>query len=96
MSTINEFLEEELRKVDLEIDHYEHAIKHDKERLSFFVSVKQYLESSVKNVSIINDYEKNVKEFLEGSSSTLVQVGEDLFEKYKVEENMTVDKFGVK
>lgn len=47
---ISEYLKEELRKVDLEIAHYEHSLKHDKEKLEYFTHIKQHLESSIKNI----------------------------------------------
>lgn len=47
--TVTEYLEEELRKIDLEISHYEHSLKHDKEKLDYFTNVKQHLQSSLKN-----------------------------------------------
>lgn len=53
--TLEESLNKSLTKVNLEVNHFQEAIKYDQERLTYFTHVKQYLETELKRI----DGEKN-------------------------------------
>lgn len=79
---INEYLEDQLRKIDLEVFHYENALKHDQERLSYFTNIKQHLESCIKNrQELVN----NIKEGLENG----IPLSPEIVEKDSLE--ITID-----